>query len=293
MRWLVWIIACLTTFGNAQEEDEKMDLWKGECYDENSKLQQTLANRFLNLLRKEFSIKPNALLLDVGCGNGRITSSLLTQYKGIQVLGIDSSFDMIDFAKKHFANTDLNFFVDRAEELQTIQKESVDAITSFSCLHWVKDQKSAFQSMYHVLKPNGWIGLIFGVQTDSDGPLDDAFAKAFQEEPWRCYFQKNTEEVEWNFATPKKVETEIKEVGFVIRSLGTQNFQYYFESKDKFKDWILTCAQQLKLLPVELQESCAMRIANLYLQATLDFQPKDGRCMYQFDPFMVMATKSE
>ncbi|MCB1112677.1 MAG: methyltransferase domain-containing protein [Chlamydiales bacterium] len=276
---------------DANQEEGYMDLWEAESYDENTQLQYAIASNFLTLLQEKYSLSSNAIVLDIGCGNGRITSSILEKYPHVQILGIDSSVDMIRFASQHFANGQMQFVVDRAEELKTVQPQSVDAIMSFSCLHWVMDQKSAYQSMYKALKPEGWMGLMFAAQTESDDPLDHAYAQAIHEDPWQEYFFCDTTEVDWNFAKPEQIERELKESGFEVIYIGTQDFEHQFENVDRFKNWVLACAQQLKLLPVELRESCAERIASLYLQAT-NFQPKSGECIYRFDPFMVIAKKS-
>lgn len=270
-----------------------MDLWKAECYDENSRLQQTIAQNFLNLLQKEFSLQPNAFLLDIGSGNGRITASILNSYANIQILGVDASADMVNFANNHFGNSHVTFCVDRAEELKTIQSNSIDAITSFSCLHWVFDHKSAFQRMYDALKPAGWLGCMFAAETGFDDPLDHALAQAMQEKPWVDYFKDPIAQVGWNIVKPKNVKKQLEEIGFQIVLMDVQNFDYYFENSTSFENWILACAQQLKLLPLELQRSCAARIAELYLNASSEKQPLNGRCIYQVDSFMLMAVKPE
>ncbi len=277
---------------NAVTTDEDMDLWKAESYDENSRLQQTIAQNFLDLLRKQFKFtKPDPLLLDIGCGNGRITSSILDTYKGIRILGVDASADMIGFASKHFGSDQMAFYVDRAEELRTISSETIDAITSFSCLHWVFDQKSSFQRMHDVLKPCGWIGLMFAAETGFDDPIDHAFAQALQEEPWQGFFKEPTTQADWNITKPETIKKQLEEIGFQIVSMDVQNFDYYFESLLIFENWILACAQQLKILPPDLQLSCAKRIAELYLKATSHRQPLNQQCIYQVDAFMLMAIK--
>lgn len=50
-------------------------------------------------------------------------------------------------------------------------------------------------------------------------------------------------------------------------------------------------AQQLKLLPSELQMSCAERIVSLYLDRTSHHQPQSQQCIYLVDTFRVCAIK--
>ncbi len=279
---------------DAVSSEKEIELWEADSYDENSRLQETIAQNFLNLLEDQFKFtQETPLLLDIGCGNGRITNTVFNTFPGVQILGIDSSTDMIRFANNHFENPKMTFCVDRAEELSTIQSGSIDAITSFSCLHWVLDQQSAFQKMYQSLKPSGWIGLMFAAETGFDDPIDHAFAQAIQEAPWNNYFQESTVQADWNLSKPENIKKQLEEIGFQIVSMGIQNFDYYFESPLIFQNWILACAQQLKVLPPDLQLSCAKRIAELYLKSTSDRQPSNHQCIYQVDAFMLMAIKPD
>lgn len=286
-------MSLFANFLNASNLEVDMDLWKAECYDENSRLQQTIAQNFLNLLKNQFSLQPDAFLLDLGCGNGRITTSILNSFDSIRILGIDASADMISFANNHFGNSQVMFSVDNVEKLKTIQSNSVDAITSFSCLHWVFDHESAFQRMYDVLKPMGWLGCMFAAETGFDDPLDGAFAQAMEEKPWADYFKAPVAEVGWNIVQPESTKKQLERIGFQVVLMDVQNFNYYFQNSKAFENWILACAQQLKLLPNELQKSCAARIANLYLEATSEQQPSNSQCIYQVDAFMLMAVKPD
>ncbi|MCH9612732.1 MAG: Trans-aconitate 2-methyltransferase [Chlamydiia bacterium] len=289
MKW-VWFLALITMGMPMGYTDEP--LWPAECYDENSQFQQAIASHFIDQLTDTFTLPPGGTLLDVGCGNGPITHSLLHIFSPSEIVGIDASREMIEFANQYIATDQLTFRVDRAETLATIPPLSFDAIVSFSCLHWVHDQARAYQRMYDSLKPGGWIGLMFPADTDMDDPLDQAFAKAFSQEPYRTYFERDTSHVDWNFAPPSQIENELKAAGFEIVSMQTEIVDYSYPSVEKLKEWILACAQQLRLLPPDLQEACAMQIAQDYLDASRDFQPTDGSCIYRLDPLMITAIKS-
>lgn len=72
---------------------------------------------------------------------------------------------------------------------------------------------------------------------------------------------------------------------------GIQNFGFPFQDKISFENWIHASLQQIKSLPLALQNSCCQRIAELYLQSTKDWQPKGRQCIYQVDGLMVIALK--
>lgn len=288
LRSFLFLIYSVNLLGMEQDSD----LWNAEVYDEHSRLQQDIAHHFFKDLKERFpKLQQGACLLDIGCGNGRITRSVMESYENIQAIGIDSSVDMIQFANAHFATPRLKFMVDKAEELKSIESSSIDAIISFSCLHWVFDQQSAFERMHDVLKPGGWIGLMFAAETGFDDQLDHAFAQAMQEPPWVDYFDEITDQVGWYNAKPSVVKLQLEELGFDSIVTDIDNFDFYFNDQKAFRDWILASAQQLKLLPQSLQESCAERIVNLYLEKTSTHQPQPPQCIYQVDTFKVWGFK--
>jgi ubiquinone/menaquinone biosynthesis C-methylase UbiE len=121
-------------------------------YVKHSSLQNNLAAEILST----FLIKPNAHILDVGCGDGRITAELAKRVKRGKVLGIDASSTMIDFAVKNFPLekfANLRFLQRTAEEVEL--PSQYDLIVSFSCFHWLKDPELVIRKLTSYLKPGG------------------------------------------------------------------------------------------------------------------------------------------
>ena len=88
-----------------------------------------------------------ARILDIGCGDGAVTATL-TPY-GRQVVGVDASADMVNYAKKHipgctFVHADIKQFYD---------EQLFDLITSFNCLHWVKQLDVALKRIHALATP--------------------------------------------------------------------------------------------------------------------------------------------
>ncbi len=269
-----------------------VSLWNADTYDVHSKLQQTSAERFLKLLKNRFDLKKNGSLLDIGSGTGRTSQLIFNDFPEIYLTGVDASKEMVDFANRHFRNSRMSFFQDRAEELKTIAEESFDAAVSFFCLHWVKDQKAAFESIFRVLKPGGWVGLIFAAETGWDDPIDKAYDRALSEEPWKGFFKKNApQDVGWYCQEVKAVREQLEQCGFEVVFQGAQNADYFFENRKAFEAWIHATSQQLKLLPLDLQSTCASRIAEIYLELTSDCQKSGSECLYHIEGCMWMAVK--
>ncbi len=99
---------------------------------------------------EKFNIKPN-LILDMGCGTGNITTRLAE--KGYDVIGLDSSVDMLSKAREkdkeslylHMDMTDFELY------------GTVDAIVSaLDCVNYItEDIDKLFALIYNYLNPGG------------------------------------------------------------------------------------------------------------------------------------------
>ena len=123
--------------------------WDARTYDVSSSPQQAWAEDVLSRLD---GIPPNATILDVGCGTGRVTESLLALVPAGRVLAIDASLDMAKLARARLE--------DRADVwcqdvLELELAEPVDVIISTAALHWVTDHERLWQRLAAALRPAG------------------------------------------------------------------------------------------------------------------------------------------
>src|SRR4029078_12594213 len=75
-----------------------MTEWDAAEYSRRSSLQEAMAQELLALLDLEGSER----ILDVGCGDGKITAQIASRASKGSVVGVDPSRDMISFARSHF-----------------------------------------------------------------------------------------------------------------------------------------------------------------------------------------------
>ena len=90
-----------------------MTEWDDTNYARRSALQEAMAAQVLALL--EFTGRER--VLDLGCGDGRITAAIAARLPHGSILGVDSSRDMIRFASAHASRPNLKFEVASAAEL--------------------------------------------------------------------------------------------------------------------------------------------------------------------------------
>ncbi len=134
--------------------------WNPEEYQASSSNQKKWGEE---LLSKIDFIKGYEKVLDIGCGDGKITAYIAQKVPQGFVVGIDSSEDMINLAKRNFpSNTHSNlvFIVKDAREIDF--EEEFDIVFSNACLHWIVDHLPVLEKIKRTLKPSGKIFLQMG-----------------------------------------------------------------------------------------------------------------------------------
>lgn len=129
-----------------------MTEWDAAEYARMSGLQKEMAAEVLAMLQFDCTER----VLDVGCGEGRITALIATRVPQGTVTGIDPSREMIAYATAHFGpanHPNLHFEVADARALPF--RDAFDWVVSFNALHWIPDADTALRSVHAALKPGG------------------------------------------------------------------------------------------------------------------------------------------
>ena len=121
-----------------------MTEWNAPGYEKISALQQAMAAEVLATL----ALTDAKRVVDLGCGNGKITAAIASRVPDATVLGVDASREMISYALEHFgarAFPNLNFAVG---DISTLAFEAAfDTVLSFNALHWIPDQGAALAAI--------------------------------------------------------------------------------------------------------------------------------------------------
>lgn len=99
------------------------------------------------------SVADSPGVLDVGCGTGALTRSLLDRWPGARVTGIDSSVDMIQAAEQLAEPGRLEFICADLREWRP--DEPLDVIVSNAVLQWIPDHLALLPTFVGWLAPGG------------------------------------------------------------------------------------------------------------------------------------------
>ena len=163
------------------------DDWNAAQYTQHSSLQEAMAAEVLALL----DLQGGERVLDVGCGDGRITARIADRVASGTVVGVDASPDMIAHAAREYgpgaahARANLRFEVADARALPF--DAAFDLLVSFNALHWVHEQGAALRAIAAALVPAGRAQLRM-VTRGTASSLEEV-AEATRKEPrWAAHF---------------------------------------------------------------------------------------------------------
>ena len=113
---------------------------------------------------------------DIGCGPGNSTSAIAEFFPNADIIGIDSSANMIEKAKSKYPN--LNFKLCDALELDG----KYDLLFSNACLQWIPNHEKLIPALMDKLNENG----VLAVQIPMNGeePLFRLIKEIAEEPKW-------------------------------------------------------------------------------------------------------------
>lgn len=156
--------------------------WNPHDYAKNSDAQLQWAKE----LRSRLHLNGSEVVLDVGCGDGKITADFAEALPSGQVVGIDSSPEMIAYASETYsARSNLSFACMDARSLTF--SNQFDLIFSNAVLHWIDDHPAFLKGASRALTPDGRLITSCGGAGNGNDMIN-AFAETAAQNPWRAYF---------------------------------------------------------------------------------------------------------
>jgi len=113
-----------------------------------------VAREFVNWL----AVPAGGQWLDVGCGTGALSQTVLQFAEPTHIKGIDRSEDFVNFARGHVQDDRVRFEVGDAEKFSDAS-ETFDAVVSGLVLNFIPHPKNALAEMKRVTKRGGVVAV--------------------------------------------------------------------------------------------------------------------------------------
>jgi len=135
-----------------ESQKDGSDVWEvGSAY-------EVFIGRWSRLIAKEFlqwlSITPGSRWVDVGCGTGMLSKTILAIADPLEVKGVDPSPGFIAFARNHIHDPHATFDVGTAESLP-LESHACDVAVSGLVLNFVPQKEKAIAEMRRVVRTDG------------------------------------------------------------------------------------------------------------------------------------------
>lgn len=237
--------------------------WNAADYAANSVVQQSWARELIARL----NLRGDEKILDLGCGDGKITAEIARAIPNGFVIGVDASAEMIAFAKKKFAPkkfSNLKFQVCDAREISPAKlKQKFDVVFSNAALHWVDDHENFLRGAGSVLKSGGRLIISCG----GKGNAHDVFLALRPEmrlARWKNYFRQMP--TPYFFYSPDDYEKWLPKSGFKIVSLQLAPKDATYPGADGFATWLRTTwIPYVQRVPENLREEFISAVTQRYI----------------------------
>ena len=236
--------------------------WNAEDYAKNSSNQSEWAKELIPKLQ----LNGKETLLDIGCGDGKITALLATYLPHGKVVGIDSSEEMVALARENFPHcncANLSFLQIDARELTF--REQFDVAFSNATLHWIIDHPAVLCGVSESLDNKG--RLLF--QMAGKGNAQDIIAvleEMISEDSCEPYFKNFS--FPYGFYGPEEYTPWLNEAGLKPERVELIPKVANLQGRNGLAGWIRTTWLPFtERVPVSLRDSFINEIVDRYIAA--------------------------
>jgi len=241
--------------------------WNAPTYHRVSGPQFTWGQAVLDRL----PLRGDELVLDLGCGTGRLTALLLERLPRGRAIGIDLSANMLATARREMhpdLRSRIAFVHADVSALPLIG--AADAIFSTATFHWVQDHARLFRSLFQALKPGGRVVAQCGGGPNIKRQHDRA--AALMRRPEFAPFYRSWIEP-WEYADAATTQTRLAAAGFTAIMARVIPAPTVFPDRPAFVEFVTNVIFRQHLAPLPDDERKRAFVEALADQSAADPVP--------------------
>jgi trans-aconitate 2-methyltransferase len=248
--------------------------WNAAEYARNSAAQQEWARELIAKL----ALTGNESVLDLGCGDGKVTAEIAGLVPAGRVVGVDSSEDMIRLSRAAFPQPRHPTLSFQAGDVRALPFErEFDVVFSNATLHWVKDHGPVLKGAARSLRPGGRILFQMGGRGNGAEIFKVAAQMAGSNE-WSRWFEGF--EFPWGFYGPEEYEPWCAAVGLKVRRIELLPRTMQQKGAEGLAGWIRTTwMPYTERVPADRRDSFVREASERYVKA----HPADARGVVSVD----------
>lgn len=202
------------------------------------------------------------LVLDAGCGTGRVTELVLARLPRGKVIGLDVSPAMLIEAARRLAPYGPRVRLVCADLLQPLPlARPVDAVFSTATFHWITDHDTLFRNLAAVLRPGGQLVAQCGGAGNIARVLEALHRLGHD---WAG---------PWLFATPEETVERLTAAGFVDVQAWLNDEPVTLPPGEPFETYLATVILRLHMerLPLQERTGFVRAVAAALPDCTIDY----------------------
>lgn len=263
------------------------DPWNGEVYQANNGVQHSWAKPFIDDLPLDKALD----ILDLGCGDGKLTLLLAKISSSARVHGLDLSLSQITAAQKliddnlkdrlSFSVGDVgNFSLDR----------TFDLIFSNAAMHWVENQDGVISCATRHLKPGGMLYFLIPAKANLFKQLADTRSHMLILPKYAEYLE-NYQPRTFSHSVDDYM-TRLLKFDLTIQEILLKPRDNIFDSDAKFAQWVGAWLFSLfQEIPASHQNEFLADFVNTYM-AQSDVVDQAGKIHYYGYILKIKAIKN-
>ncbi len=206
-----------------------------------------------------FPFGGNERILDIGSGDGVISSLLAKRAHKGSVLGIDIDPEMVAYARATSNRANLAFEVADAEEMAF--ESEFDLATIFFTYEWLSHREPVIRGCYRSLVPGGRLWIV--VPVDMPKELKESAELIAGQDKWREFFDGFVSSA--TFPSMRETEELLLHSGFGPIASRVRKKEMLFPTREAFHRTLLATFPYLDPLPDERKEEFITDLLDRYV----------------------------